>query len=300
MTKGKNQNQTAPQVCCQLDNCCSSSPTFFKTYSGLYSQTGYLPMCKDCMNKLLHSYIEKYKDKRKAMQRICIAFDLYYSESIFGSCEDKEESMLGNYIRMLNMKQNKKKTFDTSLDEGFVFGFDEKPIDEEQDEDVVSQDDIEKWGFGLDPMDYKVLNQHYQFLKNANPNYDSNQEIFINDLCYTKMQQMKAVRNGEVENYNKLTDSYRKTFKEAGLKTTRDAAINEDFTIGVNAETIEKYTPAEYYKNKSLYRDYDNIGDYIKRFMTRPLRNLMHGTEERDYEFFVKDEGDADGYTDEE
>ena len=74
----------------------------------------------------------------------------------------------------------------------------------------------------------------------------------------------------------------------------------EDFTIGVNAETIEKYTPAEYYKNRSLYKDHDNIGDYIERFLLRPLRNLMRGTKDRDAEFFVKDEEENDGFTDDE
>lgn len=108
------------------------------------------------------------------------------------------------------------------------------------------------------------------------------------------MQQMKAVREGEIDNYNKLTESYRKSFQQAGLKTVKETNINEDFLIGVNAETIEKYTPAEYYKNKKLFADNDGIGGYIERFLLRPLRNLMHGTKDRDYEFYVKEEGDTD------
>ena len=63
---------------------------------------------------------------------------------------------------------------------------------------------------------------------------------------------------------------------------------------------IEKYTPAEYYKDKKLYRDYDNLGEYISRFLFRPLKNLMFGTQDRDYEYYVKDEGDTDGYSEEE
>ena len=114
------------------------------------------------------------------------------------------------------------------------------------------------------------------------------------------MQQMKAVREGRVDDYNKLTETYRKSFTTAGLKTVREANIDEEFTIGVNAETIEKYTPAEYYKNKQLYKDHDDLGEYLDRFLLRPLRNLMHGTKDRDYEFFVKDEGDSNEYDDEE
>lgn len=58
---------------------------------------------------------------------------------------------------------------------------------------------------------------------------------------------------------------------------------------------IEKYTPAEYYKNQELFKDYDNIKDYFDRFILRPLKNLMHGTVDRDYEYRVKEEEDANG-----
>lgn len=293
-------------VCCQCNESFDSLTQFYKTYSSLYSDTGYLPICKDCFFKLFKSYTGKYGDTRAAMKRICMAFDLYYNDSIFDSSNDGTDAIIGSYIRRLNMVQYKGKTFDTTLDDGFSFNDSEpeKQVEkcekqeepEEQEVNDIDHKDIQKWGFGFDSTDYGILNSHYEYLKTANPNCDSNQEIFVTDLCYTKMQQMKAVREGRVDDYNKLTESYRKSFQQAGLKTVRDASINEEFTIGVNAETIEKYTPAEYYKNKELYKDFDNIGNYIERFLLRPLKNLMHGTKDRDYEFYVKDESDADEY----
>ena len=51
---------------------------------------------------------------------------------------------------------------------------------------------------------------------------------------------------------------------------------------------IEKYKPAEYFKDKSIYEDYDGILDYIKRFVFRPLKNLLTGTREFDKEFNIK------------
>lgn len=296
----KDTGQTV-YICCKCNEHFPSLTQFYKTYSGLYSDTGYLPICKDCLGKLFDSYIEKYKDVYKAIQRICMAFDLYYSDSIFDTCNDGTSAMLGNYIKRLNMVQYKGRTFDTTLDKGFEFNkIYKKKKPEEQEVDEIDETDIEKWGSGFENVDYGVLNAHYKLLKTANPNYDNNQEIFINDLCYTKMQQMKAVREGRVDDYNKLTDSYRKSFTQAGLKTVKDSNINEEFTIGVNAEIIEKYTPAEYYKNQKLYRDFDNIGDYFKRFLLRPLRNMQHGTNDRDFEYFVKDEESEGVYQDEE
>lgn len=232
-------------------------------------------------------------------------FDIYFDENLFNSCRNDGEALIGNYIKRTNLGQYKMRTFDTTMGEGFYFtgeksGVDMQKVEKSKPEEQIDPKLIEKWGGGLQSnLDYNTLEEHYRYLKSANPNSDSNQEIFISDLCYTKMQQMKAVREGRVDDYNKLTESYRKTFLQAGLKTVRDTNINEEFTIGVNAEAIEKYTPSEYYRNKSLYKDYDNIGEYIERFLLRPLRNLMHGTSDRDKDYYVKDDNEVDEYADE-
>lgn len=276
---------------------------FYKSYSGLYAGTGHLPICKSCFEQKFKIYREEYQSSKQAFKRLCMAYDLYYNDDMFDSCDD-DDTLIGKYFRKLNMKQCNGKTFDTTIKEGFDF-FENKvapkqTVVEEDDAEPIAPADIEKWGAGLEPTDYDILNSHYRLLSNSNPKCDGNAEIFIIDLCYTKMQQMKAVRESRVDDYKKLTESYIKSFTQAGLKTVKDTNAMEDFTIGVSAETIEKYTPAEYYKNRSLYKDHDNIGDYITRFLLRPLRNLMQGTKDRDAEFFVKDEEEADDFTDDE
>lgn len=284
--------------------CCGNEYSlekgYYKSSSELFMGTGRLPICISCVNDLYDIYLQRYKRPQNTIKRMCMLFDMYYDESIIDSCI-KDNCVMGEYIKKMNLSQNRKKSFDTSLREGFSFRM---TVGTERDvfvvdDETVHPEDIERWGGGLDIADYRTLNSHYNFLKEANPNCDSNQEIFIVDLCYIKMQQMKAIREGKTDDYSKMAEQYRKSFSQAGLKTTRDANEAESFAVGVNIETIEKYTPAEYYKNKSLYKDHDNIGDYMERFCLRPLRNLMHGTTDRDHEFFVKDEEDVNEFADE-
>ena len=116
-----------------------------------------------------------------------------------------------------------------------------------------------------------MLEEHYKYLKKANPDFDSNQEIFIMDLCQIKMQQTRAMMSGRTDDYIKLTESYRKTFAQAGLKTVKESANDDDFSFGLTAQMIEQYSPAEYYKDKERYKDFDGLGDYITRLLTRPL-----------------------------
>lgn len=298
-------------VCCSCGESLALT-NFYKSNSAFY-KTGKLPICKECFSSEFGKFATEYQSNKKAMQRLCMAFDVYFDEDLFDKCDVNDETVVGNYFRKLNMSQYKDKTFENTIKDGFNFFGESKSSkrttsfkgenfedDETESADMIAPEDIEKWGAGLDPTDYNVLNTHYRLLSSSNPQCDGNAEIFIIDLCYTKMQQMKAVRESRVDDYKKLTESYIKSFTQAGLKTVKDTDAMEDFTIGVNAETIEKYTPSEYYKNKSLYKDHDNIGDYITRFLLRPLRNLMYGTKDRDEEFFVKDEEETDGFTDDE
>lgn len=297
--------------------CCSCGEPlaltkFYKSNSVFYAD-GHLPICKECFSSKFGHFATEYHSNKMAMQRMCMTFDIYFNEVEFDSCDTDDSTVIGKYFRKLNLSQHKGKTFENSIQEGFDLSGDRKPVketqpvanvdsedEENENADMIDPADIEKWGAGLEPTDYTILNSHYRLLSSSNPQCDGNAEIFIIDLCYTKMQQMKAVRESRVDDYKKLTESYIKSFTQAGLKTVKDTNAMEDFTIGVNAETIEKYTPAEYYKNRSLYKDHDNIGDYIERFLLRPLRNLMRGTKDRDADFFVKDEEENDGFTDDE
>lgn len=293
--------------------CCScgepkNSTHFYKSYSEFYSN-GVLPICKECFSRKFGQYAAEYHSNKKAMQRMCMAFDIYFNEDLFDKCDTNDDTVVGNYFRKLNMAQYKGKTFDTTIKDGdFSLSGDRKQpkekrvaiVDEYGNEDnneEINPEDIEKWGVGLLPIDYENLNNHYKYLKSANPHCDSNQEIFINDLCYAKMQQLKCVREGDMENFKKMGEYYNSTFVKSGLKIAGDAEANSDDCLGVWTSRISQYTPEEYYKNKQLYSDHDGFMDYIKRFLLRPLRNLQYGTTDRDTEFYVKD-GDDDEYID--
>ena len=62
--------------------------------------------------------------------------------------------------------------------------------------------------------------------------------------------------------------------------------------FGMFIKDIEKYTPAEFYKDKLLYNDHDGIGSYASRFIFRPLKNLLTGSKELDKEFNLSDKED--------
>lgn len=292
----------------QCYTCGQTLPvnSFYKSGSKLYSGVGYLPVCKSCLDARVASYKSQYNDNAKAVQRICMAFDIYYNAEYMSYLNDFQGDILGEYMRRVQGARGRAlRTFDNTISEGFVFydsgckGINQEESKQgEKEKRSVDERLVMKWGEGFDAEDYEVLEKHHKYLKSANPNCDSNQDIFITDLCFIKMQQIKAVRENRIDDFNKLTESYRKSFAQANLKIARENDVTDKFLLGVGIEDIERYTPAEYYKDKKLYDDYDSLGDYFERFVLRPLKNLQLGSDERDKQYFVKDDGDDDGYDD--
>lgn len=271
---------------------------FSFSQSGLYkNNNNYLPTCISCLEKLYDIYKDQCGE-HNAIQRICLHYDIYYDENLAESSINKataNQSVMRYYIKNCNLNQYRDKTYDTFLNE------DISNIKSREDYETVkasgkigvSKAVIDRFGIGLGTdEDYRVLDNHYKMLKTANPNCDSNQEIFIKSLCNLYMLSMRALRDNNMKGYVDANAEYTKTFKQAGLKTTSDDNKNADDCWGLWMEQISKYTPEEYYKDKSLYRDFDKIGDFFNRFVLRPLKNLLNKENVRDEEFNVGDEVD--------
>lgn len=260
---------------------------FNKSNSDLYVATGVLPICKKCLKKVYNFYNDKFMNPRLAMQRICSAFDLYYNDSIYHAADSEDSgTMLTNYIKMLNTAQYKGRTFNNTLIEGFAFS----PEDQADMVDaMIKPDDVRMWGKGFTVEDYETLNDHYQLLKKSNENLASNQIIYISDLCKTHLLKCRALENGDYKAYNDCSTQYMKLFKEAGLSLKAVDTLGDRDTWGTMIERVQQYTPSEYYKNKKLYTDYDKFGDYMQRFVFRPIKNLITGEDERDPEFTIED-----------
>lgn len=267
-----------------------------------YSYISYIPICKECLNKLFMLYKDEYGSDQKAVKRICMAYNIYYSDVIYQMCVDTQgNASIATYIAKSNLPAFRKKTFDNSIEEGFYFTGESKSIGETSSD--ISNAKIQadpklvlKWGNDFSVDDYEVLENHYKMLKHNNPNATNNQEIFITSLCHLNMMMTKALKDKDLDSYTKANEQYSKVFTKAGLKAVQEVDMGSDDCWGEWVRRIEEYTPAEYYKNKSLFKDFDNVGDYFKRFVLRPLRNLMHGTTDRDYEYCVKD-GDENEYS---
>lgn len=291
--------------CCRCHGKETAKSGFIATPSSIYSLNGYLPVCNKCISEIYDQFVIEYEDPQKAIQRVCMAFNLYYDGKRFDSCVTKSAHETTKYFKRLRLRQNVDRTYETFLNEiGFAgFGTTEddnlyinnniEDTDDEDDVITISKASRERWGRGLEnPEDYKILDDHYKYLNNANPNLEANQRIFVLDLCRLNLQKIRALEKGDNKEYMQLVKSYQDLFAKAGLRL--DTSEDKQVVLGKSLAMISQYTPEEYYRDKQRYKDFDGIGELFQRFLLRPLKNLVLGTEERDPEFNVekKDAGD--------
>jgi len=285
-------------------SCCgkgfnSQKMNFHKSNSPLWqSNNGYLTWCKGCTDKYVSDLVALYSgNEEHAIKHYCQQVDWVYDIEVLKQAREisSDRSRISHYSAKKNLNVGGRKTYIDSK----KFAYENK-----QDEIITSRDQakseessitataVDRWGIGFTEADYKNLDEHYKMLKKNNPNCDNNQEIFVKSLCNINMLMVRALKDGDSDKYVKLTEQYAKTFKQAGLKTVEEKDSSNDETFCMTLGFISNYTPEEFYQDQDLYKDYDNIGEYIERHITRPMINLETGSDVRDKEFFVPNEED--------
>ena len=287
-------------------SCCgkgfnSQKTNCQKTNSPLFqANDGFLPWCKECTDKYMILLTALYSNNEEhALEHFCQQVDWVFDIEPLKCAREisSDRSRVSHYAAKKNLNVGGRKTYIDTIKHNYEEEQNKIISSKEQakEQDVsIAAAAVDRWGVGFSEMDYKNLDEHYRMLKKFNPNADNNQEIFIKDLCNINMLKIRALKNGDSKEYANLVEQYTKTFKQAGLRTVEEKDSSNDGTLGMTLATIAQFTPEEYYKDKQLYKDFDGLGEYFDRFVKRPLKNLMFNTDERDKEFYVKDD-DIDG-----
>lgn len=263
---------------------------------------GFLPVCKSCTEKYFIQLIDFFSgNEEKAIDRICSIFDWYYNEDASAATRkiSADRTRIGAYPSKLNLGQVKGETYLDTIKDRFANTIDTheelEQVKRESDA-TISQRTIQRWGLGYSPEEYDLLNTHYRTLREQASD-DIVTENLIRELCTIKVQQTRTLSSGEVDKYVKLTELYQKTLGSANLKpkSNREAELNaQSDMFGTWTRDIEKYTPAEFFADKKIYKDYDGLGEYFNRFIIRPFRNLITGSKEMDSEFSVQSDQTGD------
>lgn len=171
-------------------------------YSILYKGTGYIPVCKDCIDAMYNTYLAQCGDARDAVHQMCRKLDLFWSDKVYDmvAAKNTPRSMMTQYIAKTNTSAYIGKSYDDTLQaEGTMWTFrsdavKDVPIetaeqqDAEQDDELLPVDpEVEAfWGPGYTPKMYLELEQRRSYWMSRFPagvELDIGTEALIRQIC---------------------------------------------------------------------------------------------------------------------
>lgn len=251
---------------------------YYNSNSEFYSNVGKIPYCKQCIEKFYQQYYEKYTNEgcltpeKKAIQRLCMVFDIYYKEDVFNSAMNKIKSSnmnispMAQYMKTIQLSQynRKKETYENTISEAEQESFAMASISNMSDETTVDQKIIDFFGNGFTDEDYKYLNKEYKdWTARHECNTKAQEEVF-KDICFNRLQNLKALRKGE--DTKDITASFQKMLDAGKLQPKQNAGDTtaDNQTFGTLIDKWENERPLPEIDEE--LKDVDKIGFYVDTF----------------------------------
>lgn len=267
-----------------------------------------LPICNNCLKFYYNYYLNALGDPYSAYRRICMKFDIYYCKDIVDNILKNEQSAdrVGAYISQLNYARYQGKTYDSTIEEELAEA--EQPAEAHSDnvvsdtvstpkqDAIYSDEEYNEWeeifGGGFTTKEQNTMIKFYKTQKDHIPDQlFTTLEESVCDMARFKVLQARAVAQNEMKeitNYSNQFNKARKYVDDTVAKYRKNAAAEEsNLLIGTLTDAIEQFCPADIYKNKGIFADVDGIGEKIRRFMARPMKNFFTGSREIDPEYNI-------------
>lgn len=254
---------------------------------------GYVVYCKKCVAEMFDENVVFFdKDEDAAMERVCQIIDLCVNDTAWAAARkiSANRNRMSGYFSKLNIRQSSEdSTYSDTLVRRFEAESESSDVEFDVDESEPNLEVIRRFGLGFSDSDYDTLQGEYDsWVERCGAPVDKRQDELYVSICYLKLNLQNSVRSGAT-GVGALANSY-KAFIEAATTEIEDRKKKAESEmqlspLGVMIRDIEEHCPADFYKDQKLYADYDHLREYISRFMTRPLNNLLTGSKEMDKEF---------------
>ncbi len=272
-------------------SCCGKDlemSNFYKTKLSIYQGTGVFPFCKECLDTIYQQYLNEYivdgvlYPERKAVERICMMLNIYYSDEVFDGAIQRKGQVNDNtpvialYIKQVNMHQYMKKTYETTIKERKTDREELFDISDLSD-DIDTQKKIEKgrkiFGTGFSADDYIFLQDQYDDWTTRHECQTKSQEEMFKHICYTQLDIKKAKQKGL--DTKDLDVTFLRQLEAAKLqpKQNKGDTTSETQTFGTLIEKWETTRPIPEIDEE--LRDVDKIGLYLNVFFQGHLAKMM-------------------------
>ena len=263
---------------------------YYSSQRPQYRETGYIPICKDCLFTTMDYYPER-GDELTLNQLIhgLSIIDRPYVESSWVVALNSSRERFGTYLAKLNLTKGTKDSGFIDSDIEFVIGDPDGDFTDEQvafkNEDYVSKygkEATKRWGTKFDDHDFEFLEEYYQKMKEANHIIYPQQLSLLEQICVTTLGINKASSRIDTKDgvaiYKDLNANLSKLLTDSGLRPIdkKSAADME----GVNSFSqissfVEKHgfiTPVNHTVDMDIYDEEIKIlENFYLQLMNKPI-----------------------------
>lgn len=233
-------------ICNMCGKSYSRRKGFFPvSYAIQHKGTGYLPVCRDCVERMYNQYFSVCNNPKVAVRQMCRKLDVYWSEKKYEEAQamNTPRTVMTHYLQKIAKYNFAGKSYDDSLiDEGtlwYVFKEDyekqqekvePEPIVEEEPEieevdiglEDVSDDVILFWGNGFESSMYKDLEQRKDYWMSQLPkdiDKGMGTMMLIKQICILEIDINNSIISGK--SVDKSTNSLNTLLGSLNLKPTQ-------------------------------------------------------------------------------
>ena len=252
---------------------------FYNSNSEFYSNIGKIPYCKQCIEKLYQYHFDRYANEgcltpeRKAIKRICMVFDIYYTENVYNSAmkkvkeSDSNISPMGQYMRIIQLSQynRKKETYENTITQEEQEELSKSLMDMSNiSERNVNEKTIKFFGAGFSDEDYEFLQEQYSDWITRHECQTKAQEEVFKRICFKQLEILKATRRGD--DTKSLDATFRDLLDTAKLQPKQNSGdtMSDAQTLGTLIDKWENERPLPEIDEE--LRDVDNIALYVDTF----------------------------------
>jgi len=259
---------------------------YYLSDSIFFKELKRIPYCKTCIDEFYNYLLEKYKNEdcpfpeRKAIKRICMAFDVYYDDSLFSSAvkqfeEKNNASLISYYLRTSRLTQYKDKTYDDTIlhDEKESISNGINIFNKNIEDRRVDEKTINFFGTGFSDDDYEFLQKEYEDWTARHECKTKAQEEVFKQICFTQLELLKATR--AKQDTKDLTATFLKQLEAAKLQPKQNSGDTtaDNQTFGTLIDKWENTRPIPEVDEE--LRDVDKIARYVDIFYRGHLAKMM-------------------------
>lgn len=278
---------------CRMHMSMLSVSNFYQATDLNLDKIGFMSICKEHVSQMYSDFYRSEKSMGKVLLRMCRILNVIYSDDIVASTRlhlqtqgkpEDDGSIFGIYKSkcVSNLKENVNATslgLDLTFKEPILSNEIQDSFSKLRDDTTLENENIKRlrqfWGNTLEVQDYEWLEFELSQWKNVNKKIARNEESLL-QLIVLKLFDIRKARD-EGRDTTTLEASYQKLLDTSGLRP-KDINISvnnkQDDNWGSIVEMVEKTTPAEYYKDKKLFANFDGLL-YFKNYIIRSIINFV-------------------------